>query len=110
MLRDLGLAATRTRAFAAGLGAIERFRAPETGSLSVFMYHRIAEVEDRPDLDPSLLSATPAEFERQISYLAATERTISLADLLAARPVPSSLRGAVLVTFDDAYLDFAEHA
>lgn len=109
-LSRLALAATRTEAFGGVLRAAERFRPPQPGSLSVLMYHRIGEVEDRPDLDPALLSATPAEFERQIGYVASTARAISLADLLAAQAAPESLRGAILVTFDDAYLDFAEQA
>jgi peptidoglycan/xylan/chitin deacetylase (PgdA/CDA1 family) len=46
-----------------------------------------------------------------MQFLAARYRPISLADLLEARSGRESLpRRAVLVTFDDAYRDFAEHA
>jgi glycosyltransferase involved in cell wall biosynthesis len=76
--------------------------------LTVLAYHRIG--------DPAqgafgMVSATPEAFERQMRRLASSGQAVSLDRVLAARagavPLPD---GAVLVTFDDAYADFAEHA
>ncbi len=91
------------------LDALERRRrAPE---LAVLMYHRIADPRTLAAMAPELASATPAGFAEQIAYLAARRPLVSLDDLLAARrgerPLPPR---AVMVTFDDAYRDFADQA
>ncbi len=79
--------------------------------LRVLTYHRIADPKDAPHLDPRLISASPTEFARQVHFLAASYRVLSLEDVLVAfetrRPLP---RRAVLITFDDAYRDFMEVA
>jgi peptidoglycan/xylan/chitin deacetylase (PgdA/CDA1 family) len=80
--------------------------------LTVLTYHRIAERgADPDDLDPALISAPPADFERHVEWLASNAVPVSLADVLAAQaglaPLPPR---AVLVTFDDAYRDFADCA
>jgi peptidoglycan/xylan/chitin deacetylase (PgdA/CDA1 family) len=81
------------------------------GLIPVLTYHRIDVAAARPHLWPALISATPDAFERQIAYLAARRRPVTMAELLAARaggpPLP---RRAVLVTIDDAYADVAQHA
>jgi len=77
----------------------------------VLTYHRVDEPDGAPLLYPGLLSATPAEFEEQMKFVATRYRPISLADLLEVRRGRLKLPPrAVLVTFDDAYRDFAEHA
>ena len=67
--------------------------------------------DSRPDLYPGLISATPAAFARQMEFLAENFQVISMAELLHAYrsglPVPPR---SVMITFDDAYRDFAEHA
>lgn len=79
--------------------------------LRAIAYHRIDEPEAEPDLDPGLVSATPDEFAAQLELLARRYRVISLDELLAAHrggtPLPPK---AVLLSFDDAYHDFAEQA
>jgi glycosyltransferase involved in cell wall biosynthesis/peptidoglycan/xylan/chitin deacetylase (PgdA/CDA1 family) len=75
---------------------------PEGAGPAVLTYHRICEPRHAP---PGLVSATPAAFERQMRWLARTGRAVGLDDVLDGR----GGRG-VLVTFDDAYGDFAEHA
>ena len=95
----------------ATVSLLERMLRPRSDSLHVLMYHRIAHREERPDLHPALLSATPAAFEEQVDYFASTGRTVSLDDVLAAfRGERRLVAGAILITFDDAYTDFAEHA
>lgn len=79
--------------------------------LAVLMYHRVDEPGARPYLYPGLISATPAAFEAQLAELTRRSNPIGLDDLRAAirgeRRLPER---PVLVTFDDAYEDFAEHA
>jgi peptidoglycan/xylan/chitin deacetylase (PgdA/CDA1 family) len=103
--------AARSPAFGRFVGLLERAAPPRAEALAVLTYHRVDEPARRAFLYPGLVSATPAEFGEQMSFLASTYRPISLAELLAVRrgeaPLPSR---AVLVTFDDAYRDVAEHA
>jgi colanic acid/amylovoran biosynthesis glycosyltransferase len=77
-------------------------------TLAVLTYHRIGDPRRGP---PGIVSATRKAFERQMRWLAGTGRAVSLDDVLRARDGGAPLRsGAVLVTFDDAYRDFDEHA
>ena len=81
------------------------------GVLAVLTYHRVDEPSARPDLMPSLLSATPATFGAQVRCLAERFRPVSMAEVLEAVGRPTRLPPrAVLVTFDDAYRDFDRHA
>jgi hypothetical protein len=58
-----------------------------------------------------LNSATPETFDEQLVYLKSNYNLVSIADLLAAyenqRKLPAR---PVLITFDDAYRNFAERA
>jgi peptidoglycan/xylan/chitin deacetylase (PgdA/CDA1 family) len=77
----------------------------------VLTYHRVDEPPARPWLYPPLLSATPSGFEQQMRELAAHYRPIGMPDVVAAHRGERALpRRAVLVTFDDAYRDFGQHA
>jgi peptidoglycan/xylan/chitin deacetylase (PgdA/CDA1 family) len=82
-----------------------------TRLLRVLTYHRVDEPSEHPDLYPNLIGATPREFDWQMRCLADHYRAVSLAEVLAAvidgAPLPTN---AVLITFDDAYQDFADHA
>jgi len=79
--------------------------------LRVLTYHRIAELRPSSLLNPRMISATPAGFAEQMSYLANNYRVLSMQQVLDAvqhqRELP---RRAVLITFDDAYRDFGEVA
>jgi colanic acid/amylovoran biosynthesis glycosyltransferase len=76
--------------------------------LAALTYHRIGDPAAAP---PGMVSATPRGFERQMRWLRASGRAVGLADVLAARAGEGRLApDAVLVTFDDAYADFAQHA
>jgi peptidoglycan/xylan/chitin deacetylase (PgdA/CDA1 family) len=81
--------------------------------LRVLTYHRVDTPQARPWLDPVLISASPEVFEIQMKYLAANYQPISVFDVLEAleRNDQTILPPrAVLVTFDDAYQDFEQHA
>ena len=79
--------------------------------LRILAYHRVAELRDTPLVDSRSVSATPAVFARQMMHLARHYHVIGMARLLQA--VEKGIRlpkRAVLITFDDAYADFAETA
>src|SRR5438445_8210720 len=96
-----GLVGSAVKAAAA---ALDRVRRPPPG-LVVLIYHRVGR---RAPIEVDLPLAL---FEEQISFLAATNRTVGLSDGLervaAAAAVPEPL---VAVTFDDGTADFAEVA
>jgi peptidoglycan/xylan/chitin deacetylase (PgdA/CDA1 family) len=93
------------------LGLLERAGGHDASRLRILTYHRVANPGDEPALHPGLVSATPAGFARQMEHLARSWRIVSLEEVLDAqrrrRPLPPR---AVLLTFDDAYVDFAENA
>jgi peptidoglycan/xylan/chitin deacetylase (PgdA/CDA1 family) len=81
--------------------------------LRVLTYHRVDEPQARPWMDPVLISASPKVFEAQMNYLSANYQPVSIFDLLEALERPDQVilpPRAVLVTFDDAYVDFEQHA
>jgi peptidoglycan/xylan/chitin deacetylase (PgdA/CDA1 family) len=104
-------AAAETAMFARFVSLVEPFHRQRTNLVQVLTYHRIDDPRARPNLAPSTLSATPAVFERQMAYLARRYRVVTVADVQDAcegrKRLPAA---AVLITFDDAYQDFAEHA
>jgi peptidoglycan/xylan/chitin deacetylase (PgdA/CDA1 family) len=79
--------------------------------IRVLAYHRIDDPLADPDLEPGLISATPAEFRDQLGCLLRHYQPVSLAAVRAAAdggpPLPAR---AVLLTFDDAYRDFRLNA
>lgn len=90
---------------------LERLDRSASPTLPILTYHRVAARRHDDPYDPTLVSATPAEFAAQMVALARARTPITAADLLAVRRgdgrIPSR---PVLVTVDDAYEDFAEHA
>jgi peptidoglycan/xylan/chitin deacetylase (PgdA/CDA1 family) len=79
--------------------------------LRILAYHRVAELRDTPLEDSRSVSATPAGFARQMDHLARFYRVMAMPEFLAATgngtPLP---KRSALITFDDAYADFAEIA
>jgi len=73
-------------------------------SLTVLNYHRIADL-DADTFQPNV-SASAADFDRQMEYLARWFKVVSVQDvhawLLEGKPLPPH---AALITFDDGYLD-----
>jgi peptidoglycan/xylan/chitin deacetylase (PgdA/CDA1 family) len=79
--------------------------------LGVLTYHRVTEADAHPRPAPGTLSATPAAFALQMEFLARSYRLVSIQDLLDVvrqdRALPPR---SLLLTFDDAYVDFEEEA
>ncbi len=103
-----------------GRGAIQKLAKGAVGSLArvdrgrpdllgVLTYHRLApagSVHAR-----GIVSATPEGFARQMTMVANEYHPVSLADLVRRRTGGAALpRRSVLVTFDDAYVDFGDVA
>ena len=111
VLREAAISLAGSAAFARLVSLLERLDRPRPHTLAVLMYHRVLEPGQAPTHDPTVVSATPAQFEAQIAFLAANVPLLSLDELLAVkRGELQAPPGAVVVTFDDACTDFAEHA
>lgn len=79
--------------------------------LRVLTYHRIGEPGATPHLNPTSISATTRVFDQHMQYLSQHYRVVSMAEVLAAVEGERRLPGrAVLITFDDACVDFKESA
>ncbi len=93
------------------LRLLERTAGGQGDRLRVLAYHRVTEGDALPGGNPGLVSANVEGFARQMAFLGANYRVVSVEDVLDTvrndRSLPS---GAVLLTFDDAYCDFAENA
>ena len=75
------------------------------------MYHRVAELKDTPTIDSRSVSATPSTFAQQMRHLARYYHVVSMPDVLDAVKRKRTIRDrSVLITFDDAYADFADFA
>lgn len=100
-------------AFRKVVALLDQSGAERPNLLRVLTYHRVDAPQARPWLDPVLISASPEVFETQMKYISTNYQPISIYDVLDA------LEGhhrtilpprAILVTFDDAYQDFEQHA
>ena len=79
--------------------------------LRVLTYHRVDEMAARPNLAPDLLSASPKAFQKQMAMIQKNYTLISIEQVLEFYRQGKSLpKRSILVTFDDAYHDFAENA
>jgi peptidoglycan/xylan/chitin deacetylase (PgdA/CDA1 family) len=95
----------------AAVAVADRVLPRRRGVLSILTYHRVDAAAARPELLPSLISATPEAFADQMAMVARSFDVVSLADVLDALDQPERLpRRAVLLTFDDGYADFASNA
>lgn len=109
-LRRLVAAAAEAAAGSRVLDLLERSGGSDARVLRVLTYHRVIEPGDAP-LYPGVLSATPSGFAAQMRAIAARFQVVPLAEVVTAlrerSPLPPR---ALLISFDDAYRDFAEHA
>jgi peptidoglycan/xylan/chitin deacetylase (PgdA/CDA1 family) len=109
MLRRVLRAAASTRTAAAAASLLDRAGGPAP-ICAILTYHRVLDPESNPTTYPGLC-VRPAQLRVQLAELARRYPIIGLSDLLAARRGEASLPSrSVLVTFDDAYVDFATAA
>ena len=102
---------SESRVFGAAVSGLQMLPDRNANLLRVLMFHRVAEEDERRDLDPTLISATPPQFARHIDWLSREFEFVSLRDVLLAVNGEESLPPrALLLTVDDAYLDFVQHA
>ena len=91
------------------LDVIQRLGRGTGRRLYVLAYHRVDELDRNPRLDPSLITATPAQFEAQIQFIAQRYHPVSAEEVLETIERGALLpRDAVLVTVDDGYRDFQD--
>lgn len=110
-LRRLGRSPLAEPVLAAVAAVLEPAGRRGPCDLATLTYHRVDEPGARPHLYPGLISATPSMFEAQLIELARRANPIGMGDLRAAMRGDCRLpKRPVLVTVDDGYEDFAEHA
>lgn len=79
--------------------------------LRVLAYHRVAEMDAVADIDNRSISASPRAFRQQMRHIARNYHCVPMPEVLDAVERGVQLpRRPVLITFDDAYRDFAEIA
>ncbi len=93
------------------LRVLDKVSCSGQGTLAVLTYHRVDHASLTPKLYPGLISATPVQFEEHLDLLAEIGQVVSM------RQVVDAFRGrvelparSILITFDDACLDFAKYA
>ncbi|HUF76692.1 MAG TPA: polysaccharide deacetylase family protein [Longimicrobiales bacterium] len=88
-----------------------RARKGSGAPVRILTYHRVIDPGHPSVGHPGLVSATPAAFERQMRYLERYYDVVSVPRVLDALQGGSPLPARpVLITFDDAYVDFGEVA
>jgi peptidoglycan/xylan/chitin deacetylase (PgdA/CDA1 family) len=113
IIKHTASVAAKSSAFNRFVKLLENMDGQQPGFLRVLTYHRVDEPTRRPWLDPGLISASPKDFDEQMAYLATFYQMVTISDVLAAlksRNTKDLPPRAVLVTFDDGYCDFEEHA
>ena len=107
--RAAAAAVAATPVFGGVVRALEAIDRERPDILPVLTYHRVAEPDD--DHYPGLISASPEAFEAQVEALGRRFSFASLETVLdrldGGSPVPAR---SILLTFDDAYRDFADNA
>jgi peptidoglycan/xylan/chitin deacetylase (PgdA/CDA1 family) len=110
--RELATAGARLADASGMLRLFDRLGSGSSSQIHVLVYHRVARSADGPSsLCRDLVSATPDDFATQMMWLREHHAVVSLDELVdAVRGVSTLPRRAVLITFDDAYADFADNA
>lgn len=86
--------------------AVQKARRAFAPAAVILMYHRIADVL----ADPHHIVVSPDHLAQHLDYIAQTCHPLRLLDLVEAVERRSVPRRAVVITFDDGYVDFARHA
>ena len=111
LTREIAGAGARCAEAVGFLGMLERLGRGAPSQAHVLMYHRVARRGEDPSLCSELVSATPESFGEQMDRLREHHDVVSVEALVEAvrggRRLPPR---CVVITFDDAYSDFAESA
>lgn len=83
---------------------LRRVLPPRTGAV-ILGYHRIADPETAVGGDLRAMCVSPAAFHAQMRMLREIGHPVALSELLRAIEAGRSVRGMIVVTFDDAYQD-----
>jgi peptidoglycan/xylan/chitin deacetylase (PgdA/CDA1 family) len=109
-VKRLSLQVTNTSLFAQAVAILERMEGGQPNLVRVLTYHRVNQPSVSAAQYPRIM-VSPGVFAQQMRYLWSKYHVISIEELLdfyqGGRKLP--LR-AVIITFDDAYRDFAEYA
>lgn len=109
-LKQMAVQFSNTKAFDVIVNRAER-RNRDQPLLRVLAYHRIDYREADCPYYPGLISALPEQFEKQMQCVANGYHVCSMDEVVAAANSQHQLpANSVLLTFDDATLDFAQHA
>ena len=110
-VKRMALSLTESSAMSGFVTLLERTDSEGTDLLRILTYHRVDYADTRPSLYPRV-TVTPQAFATQMRFLADHYHPVSIPELLDATlsESPALPPRAVLVTFDDAYCDFAEQA
>jgi len=110
ILKRSAIRAGSSPAFARLVELLERTDPERSDLLRVITYHRVDWPGAVPGSYPRLM-VSPEVFAAQMGFIARRFRVLSMPELLAAARTGAGLPPrALLITFDDAYTDFATHA
>lgn len=110
ILKSAARSIINTQAFESCLTLLERRQAAQPNLLRVLTYHRVDDPARDVGVYPRIM-VCPHEFERQMRYVAEHYAVVSMAQALNAVQGGGALPSrALLITFDDAYVDFAKNA
>jgi peptidoglycan/xylan/chitin deacetylase (PgdA/CDA1 family) len=79
------------------------YPADSSKPITILMYHSVSP-------DPCSWEISPQAFRRQIEYIAGRYSVIRLSDIRPASGNGADMSRKVIVTFDDGFCDFQEHA
>lgn len=110
MIKRIASLAVHSSAFDRFVRLMEKNGRQQPHLLRILTYHRVDEPDAHPDLYPRV-TVSPRAFEAQMCYLAEKYRVISVPELLFLSHRGDDLPpNTVMITFDDAYCDFAGQA
>lgn len=109
-LKQMAMQFSNTKVFDVVVNRAER-RNRHQSLLRVLAYHRVDHVTADSPYYPGLISTSPEQFEVQMQCIASGYYVCSMDEVVAAANNQHQLpANSVLLTFDDATLDFAQHA
>lgn len=93
-------------------GQLFRWLRGRDGKIPILMYHSVADEDESATRPYFRLATTPSQFLQQMTWLHEHGyRTVSLASAVGRlREGGTTARGMVVITFDDGYRNFCQHA